>query len=135
MYYRPVADLLVMLHAGFIVFVLTGGLLALHWCKVVWLHLPAVAWAAWIEMSGGICPLTPWENHFRRLAGQTGYEGGFIEHYLLPVIYPETLTRGIQIGMGLFVLTLNGIVYAWIIHRIRKHDHVQGDSQSLSRSL
>jgi Protein of Unknown function (DUF2784) len=115
--YRIAADVLVAIHLAFILFATLGGLLALRWRWIVWVQMPAVAWAAWIEMSGRICPLTPWEVDFRKLAGESGYTGGFIEHYLIPVLYPEELTRTIQIGLGLFVLALNGIIYTWIIVR------------------
>lgn len=108
---RVAADLVVLLHFGFIMFVLAGGLLVLRHPRLAWLHLPAVAWGAGIELSGGICPLTPLENALRRAAGEAGYAGGFIEHYLLPLIYPAGLTREVQIALGLFVLLANVLVY------------------------
>lgn len=111
MLYRNLADLVLLLHLLFIVFVLAGGLLAFRWPKLVWVHLPAVLWGAAIEVAGWICPLTPLENHFRQLAGEAGYAGGFIEHYLLAVVYPADLTREIQLALGFAVLALNLLVY------------------------
>ena len=114
------ADLVVLLHFAFILFVVLGGLLVLRWPKLAWLHLPAAAWGVAIELRGGICPLTPLENALRRAAGEAGYGGGFIEHYLLPIIYPAALTRDIQLLLGLAVLLLNLAVYAWVVrHRWR----------------
>jgi hypothetical protein len=115
--YRLAADAVLLLHLGFIAFAVLGGLLALRWRRAPWLHLPAVAWAAWIESSGGLCPLTPLENRLRVLAGQSGYPGGFIEHYLLPWIYPAGLTREVQLVLAGFVVLVNLAVYAWVWRR------------------
>lgn len=112
--------LVVLLHFAFILFVVLGGLLVLRWPRLAWLHLPAAAWGAAIELTGGVCPLTPLENALRRAAGEAGYGGGFIEHYLLPIIYPAALTRDIQLVLGLAVLLLNVAVYAWILRRRRR---------------
>ena len=109
---RLLADGLVALHFAFIVFVLCGGLLVLRRRAWSLLHLPAVAWAAYVEFTATICPLTPWENALRQRAGEAGYDGGFIEHYLIPVIYPAGLTPRIQLLLGAFVIALNVIVYA-----------------------
>ncbi|THF60285.1 DUF2784 domain-containing protein [Pseudothauera rhizosphaerae] len=117
---RLAADLLLALHLAYIVFVVAGGLLALRWPRAAWLHLPAAAWGAAVELGGFVCPLTPFEDHYRRLAGQAGIDGGFIEHYLLPLIYPAGLTREIQIGLGLFVVALNLAIYLWARRRYRK---------------
>jgi len=117
MLYRWLADGLVVFHLGFVLFAVLGGLLVLRWPRAAWFHLPAAAWAAGIEFSGRICPLTPLENHWRALGGQTGYEGSFVEHYLLPTLYPDGLTRGIQIAIGLFVLILNATVYTIALRR------------------
>lgn len=111
MLYRLVADLLLVFHLSFIVFVLVGGFLAWRWRRLVWLHVPAAAWGAWIEFAGWICPLTPLENRFRRLAGQTGYEGGFIEHYIVPLIYPEEWTLPLRLVFGSLVLVINAAAY------------------------
>lgn len=115
--YRILADLVVLLHLLFIIFVLAGGLLVLRWNRLTLLHLPAAAWGAFIEFSGWICPLTPLENHFRCMAGREGYAAGFLEHYLLPLIYPARLTHEIQIFLGLFVVILNLVVYAVVLRR------------------
>jgi hypothetical protein len=111
------ANALVLLHLAFILFVVGGGLLVAWKRKIVWLHLPAVIWGAAIEFMGWICPLTPLENHFRRLSGASGYEGGFIEHYLLPLIYPETLTAATQYVLGGLVLAINFLIYFWLWRR------------------
>jgi hypothetical protein len=111
------ANALVLLHLVFILFVVAGGLLVAWKRTLVWLHLPAAIWGALIEFMGWICPLTPLENHFRRLSGQAGYEGGFIEHYLLPLIYPETLTAVTQYVLGGLVLAINFLVYIWLWRR------------------
>lgn len=112
MLYRLAADALVVVHLGFIFFVVIGGFLAWRWRRVAWIHLPVACWGALIEFSGWVCPLTPLENDMRRLAGDLGYEGGFIEHYVIPVIYPAQLTVQIQIGLGILVLLLNGFAYS-----------------------
>ena len=93
-----------MLHLAFVLFVALGGLLVLRWPKVAFLHIPCALWGVAIEFGGWICPLTPLEQHFLRLAGEAGYEGGFLEHYIWPLIYPDELTRGMQVGLGLAVL-------------------------------
>ena len=113
---RILADFLVILHLTFIGFVLLGGLLVYRWKWVCLLHLPAVTWGALIEFQGWICPLTPLEQKFRFLAGQSGYTGGFIEHYLIPIIYPSGLTRTVQISIGLFVIILNLAIYGWVLY-------------------
>ncbi|MDJ0806533.1 MAG: DUF2784 domain-containing protein [Gammaproteobacteria bacterium] len=112
---KLIADLLVILHLLFILFVLLGGLLVLQWRKMALLHLPCVAWGALVEFSGWICPLTPLENHFRSAAGEQGYQGGFIDHYLMPVIYPAGLDRDTQFVLGLIVIGINLIIYAVIL--------------------
>ena len=119
MLYRLLADLVVILHLGFVLFVVLGGLLALRWPRAAWLHLPAALWGAGIEFLQGICPLTPLENHLRRLGGEAGYSGGFVEHYLLPVLYPVGLGRGLQIGLGIAVVALNAVIYAIVWRRRR----------------
>lgn len=120
MAYRWLADVVVALHFAFIVFVVAGGLLALRNARWAFAHLPAVAWVAWIEFTGTICPLTPLENALRASAGQAGYSGGFIGHYLLPVIYPAGLTPPMQVGLGVAVVALNALVYwrAWRRHAL-----------------
>lgn len=120
MFWRMAADALVVIHLGFILFVLFGGLLLLRWPRLLWLHLPAVAWGIVVECLHLGCPLTPWENQLRRAAGQAGYEGGFIEHYLIPLIYPAGLTPAIQLWLGAIVVLVNAAVYAWLIGRWRR---------------
>ena len=115
--YRILADALVLVHAAFIVFAVFGGLLALNHGAWVWLHLPTVAWAAAVVMMGWTCPLTPLEQSLRTAAGQSGYEGDFIEHYVLAAIYPEGLTRAIQIWLGVGVLVFNLVVYGFVFKR------------------
>lgn len=112
MLYRLAADALVLAHFVFIMFVVVGGFLAWRWRSLAWVHLPVACWGTLIEFFGWICPLTPLENDLRRLAGEVGYEGGFIEHYLIPVIYPARLTVEFQIGLGVFVLLLNAFAYS-----------------------
>src|SRR6185295_10526499 len=117
MLYRLLADLVVVLHLAFVLFVVLGGLLALRWARAAWFHIPAAIWGAGIEFVQGICPLTPLENHLRQLGGEAGYSGGFVEHYLLPVLYPAGLSQNVQLGLGLFVLVLNVTVYAVVWRR------------------
>jgi hypothetical protein len=109
---RLLADLLVVFHALFVLFVVVGGFLALRWRRLVWLHVPAALWGAGIEFMGWVCPLTPLENHLRRLAGEAGYAGGFVEHYLIPTLYPAHYTLGLRLTLGALVVALNGIAYA-----------------------
>lgn len=119
MLHRAAADLLVLVHLGFVVFVLAGGLLALRFRRAPWLHVPAAIWGAAIEIGGCICPLTPLENRLRAAGGAAGYSGGFIEHYVLPVVYPAGLSRRSQIVLGVFVLAANLVVYAAVRRRRR----------------
>jgi hypothetical protein len=108
--YRVLADAVVLLHAAFVVFVVLGGLLALRWPRAAWIHLPVVAWGAGIEFLGGFCPLTPLENRWRRLAGEDGYPGGFVEHYVIGALYPDGLTRTTQLALGVVVVIVNAAV-------------------------
>ena len=117
MWFRLLADLLVVAHFAFVIFVVLGGLLVLRHPRLAWLHLPAAAWGAAIEFTGWICPLTPWEQSLRQLGGQAGYTGGFVEHYLLPVLYPSGLTISIQLVLGLLVVGVNALVYRAVLHR------------------
>jgi Protein of Unknown function (DUF2784) len=115
--YRILADAVVVLHFAFVLFVVLGGLLALRWPRAAWIHLPAAIWGAGIEFVGGICPLTPLENRLRRLGGEGGYAGGFVEHYVIPVLYPEALTRDIQYILGGIVIALNVTIYSIVLRR------------------
>lgn len=118
MSYRIAADAVLLLHLAFILFVVTGGLLVLKWPRLALVHLPAVAWGATVEFFHLICPLTPLENRLRYAAGEQGYSGGFIEHYLVPLIYPAGLTPGIQLWLGAFVLLLNLVPYGLLATRL-----------------
>jgi len=117
---RLLADGVLLLHLVFVLFVAAGGLLALRWRWIPWLHGPALAWGAWIAFSGSICPLTPLENALRRAGGEAGYPGGFVEHYLLPVLYPAGLTRDAQWALGTGLLLFNAAVYALLAWRRRR---------------
>lgn len=122
MIYRLAADAVTITHLLFIVFVVAGGLLVLRWPKLAWVHLPCAAYGVLIEWVGWVCPLTPLENHFRELAGANGYETGFVEHYLLPIIYPGGLTPTVQFALGALVLATNAAIYAYLWrHRRRRH--------------
>jgi hypothetical protein len=116
---RILADAVLIIHLLFILFAVAGGFAALRWRFLIGVHLPCALWAAAIELGGWICPLTPLEISLRRCAGQAGYSGGFIQHYLLPVIYPYNLTREIQIGLGVFVLAINLVAYALMVRQLR----------------
>ena len=120
MFYELVADGIVMLHMLFILFVVSGGFLALRWLKIVYLHIPAVVWGVYIEFSGAICPLTPLENWFRLKSGQIAYEGDFIERYIIPIIYPANLTRELQVTLGVCALLVNLLAYGLLISQRRK---------------
>jgi hypothetical protein len=122
------ADVTVVLHLAFVVFVALGGLAVLWRWRLVFLHLPAAIWGILIELGGWICPLTPLENRFRRLGGEAGYEGGFVEHYLLPVLYPSGLTRGHQIWLGVLVGVVNLVVYGWVIWKFARKGREDSNS-------
>ena len=114
---RIAADGIVILHFGFIVFVGLGAFLSLRWERAAWLHVPAAAWGAAIEFRHGVCPLTPLEQRLRLSAGEAGYSGSFIEHYLLPIIYPAGLDEVHQFALGILVIVINLAVYAWVLFR------------------
>ncbi|MGH7671157.1 MAG: DUF2784 domain-containing protein [Gemmatimonadaceae bacterium] len=116
MAYRWAADAIVVVHLAFVAFVVLGGLLVLRWPRVVWAHLPAAAWGAFVEFSGVICPLTPWEVALRQRGREAGYAGGFVQHYLIPTLYPSGLTPHIQYALGTFVLALNAAIYWRVMH-------------------
>ena len=118
--YGILADIVVLIHFAFVLFAVLGGVLMMWRRWVVWPHLPALLWAIWIEVTGGICPLTPLENWLRYRAGQGSYGGGFVENYLLPVLYPAGLTRNIQILLGLVLMAINGALYGYLIFQIRR---------------
>lgn len=120
--YGLLADAVAVLHLAFVAFAVGGGFLVWRWRGVLWLHLPALAWGTWIELAGGICPLTPLENRLRDLAGERGYESGFIEYYLLPLLYPVGLTRDTQWLLAAGLVAVNVLAYSVIIRRARRRD-------------
>lgn len=123
---RWLADAVVLFHVAFVVFAVLGGLLAFRWRWMPWLHLPVLAWAATVEFTGWICPLTPLENTLRLAGGEAGYTGGFVDHYLLPLLYPAALTRELQWTLGTGLVAFNLVLYVllWRRHRraARPHD-------------
>jgi hypothetical protein len=116
MLYRFLADVVVVAHAGFVVFVVLGSFLVLRWRRTLWLHLPAALWGMVIEIAGWTSPLTPLEDELRQRGGQAGYTGGFVERYIVSILYPHELTRTTQILLGIFVLGINLVVY-WRVFR------------------
>ncbi len=120
MIYRGLADGVVLIHGAFVIFVVVGGFLALRWRKLAWIHLPAAIWGVMIEFAGWICPLTPLENALRARAGDAGYAGGFIEHYVLRALYPGGLTPTVQWLLGSFALAVNIVAYTLLIRKRRK---------------
>jgi len=115
--YSILADAILVIHFLFVIFVALGGLLVLRWRRVAWLHVPAAAWGVAIEFFGWICPLTPLENALRARAGESTYHGDFIARYLMPVLYPEGLTREAQLVLGLAALAVNAVVYTIALRR------------------
>lgn len=120
MLYRILADILVVIHLAFVAFVVLGGLLVVRNPRWGWVHIPVAAWGALVEFMGWVCPLTPLEIRLRVMGGEAGYSGGFVEHYLLPVLYPSGLDRTHQLGLGVLVVVLNLVVYGWAWKRRRK---------------
>ena len=110
--YRLIADIVLVLHFGFVLFVVAGAFLVLRWPRTAWVQLPAALWGVLVELAGWVCPLTPLENWLRAKGGASGYPGGFVEHYLVPVLYPASLTRTVQVLLGAMVLVVNVIAYA-----------------------
>ena len=117
MLYAFLADVVLVIHLGFVLFVVAGAFLILRWPRTAWFQLPAALWGVLVEWSGWPCPLTPLENWLRTQAGAAGYPGGFVEHYLVPMLYPATLTRTVQVLLGATVLVANVIVYALVFGR------------------
>ena len=117
MIYRALANGVVLVHAAFVAFVMLGGFLAWRWRAVVWAHVPAALWGAAIEYGGWICPLTPLENALRTQAGLEGYRGGYVEHYVIPLLYPAGLTRPAQAVLGTLVVVVNLIAYGVLLRR------------------
>ena len=127
---RLAADAVALLHGAFVLFVVFGGLLVWRWPRLAWLHLPAVAWGALIEFTGWMCPLTPLEHYLRQVIGQAGYAGGFVDHYLWPLLYPAGLTREMQWALGAGVLVVNGAVYGLLLGRRARSAGRRGRGQS-----
>ncbi len=123
--YGLFADVALVAHMAFVAFVVFGGLVVLRWAKVAWLHVPCALWGAWVELAGWICPLTPLEVSWRRRAGEVGYTGGFLEHYVVPVLYPAGLTREVQVGLGMVVVVLNLVIYALVWRQWRARGHTR----------
>ena len=117
--YRAAADAILVAHLAFVLFVVFGALLLLRWPRLAWLHIPAVVWAAFIEFSGTICPLTPLEVALRQRAGQAGYGGGFVDHYVVSLLYPEGLTQNTQSVLGAVVVAINAAIYIVAFRRRR----------------
>lgn len=122
MWYRALADAVVIVHVLFVVFVVLGGFLAWRWRRVAWVHVPAAVWGAALEFGGWICPLTPLENALRARAGLAGYSGGFIEHHMLAWLYPVGLTPPKQVLLGALVLIVNLVAYIPLLRRSRHRD-------------
>lgn len=116
MLYRFLADATLLIHLAFVLFVALGGFLVLRWPRLAWVHLPAAVWGGLIELTGWICPLTPLENLLRKMGGEAGYAGGFIDHYIIALIYPDGLTRTLQVGVGVTVFVVNAAIYGWVFH-------------------
>lgn len=114
------ADAVLLLHLAFIVFVVFGALFSFHHRWVAWIHLPMVLWSSVVNMTHWYCPLTPLENYFRVAAGKAGYEGGFISHYIVPVIYPQGLSYDLGVAIGIGVFLWNGLVYSLILYRAHR---------------
>lgn len=123
MLYKTLADLVLLAHLAFVVFVVIGGAAVLRWPRLAWVHLPAVIWAVWIEYAGWICPLTPLENALRQAGGEAAYAGGFIDYYVVPVLYPAGLSRAVQVVLGSVVLLLNTLAY-WQLARQRRRPRI-----------
>lgn len=130
MLHRWLADAVLVLHLAFVVFVVLGGLLVLRWPRLAWLHLPAALYGATIEFLGFTCPLTPLENSLRRAGGEAGYEGGFIEHYITAALYPQGLTREVQVMLGIALVVLNAGIYAVLVRRQRRARYDAPDSSA-----
>ena len=120
--YRLLADAVVVVHLGFVLFALLGALLAFRWRKVIWLQLPALFWGAYVEFTGRICPLTPLENWLRRQGGEAGYSTSFVEQYLLPILYPANLTADTQLVLGTLLVLVNVALYGLLLRRGRQRE-------------
>ena len=134
-WYKFLADAVIVFHFAFVGFVLLGGLLVLRWRRVMWVHLPCVAWGIWIELSHGLCPLTPLENDLRAKAGVDTYQGGFVDHSIMPVLYPEGLTQQTQVAIACLIIAINGGCYGYILwSRYRRRHERQAESSARAAS-
>jgi len=122
MFYRLAADAVVLLHLGYVIFIVAGGLLVFRWRWIALLHLPAVAWGVLLEFFGWMCPLTPLELGLRAAGGQAGYSGGFVEHYIEPVLYSVEPDMTVQVSIGSFVILINLALYGLLLWRLKKRD-------------
>ena len=120
MHYQILAEVVLVLHFAIAAFAVAGGLLVLRWRRLAWLHLPVLAWCSWVNLAHRVCPLTPLENRLRALAGQSGYEGGFLDHYLTPVLYPAGMSADVALAAGISLPLWNVAVYAWVLRRRRR---------------
>ena len=120
MYYQIAADLVVLVHLGFVGFVVAGGLRVLKWRPVAAIHIPAALWGALVELQGWYCPLTPLEQYLRKAGGQSAYSGDFVERYLIPVLYPADLDREMQMLLGAAVVAINLVLYAWVLIQLQR---------------
>lgn len=119
MVYRLLADLILILHFCFVLFAIFGGLLVLRWRWVWKLHLPALGWSFLVQYFVWICPLTNWENYFRRLGGEAGYESGFVEYFISAILYPGIITPQTHLLLAIALITFNLLVYAFLFRRMR----------------
>jgi hypothetical protein len=119
MIWSLLAHAVLVLHLTFVLFVVLGGFLTWRWPRLAYAHVPALAWGVWVELTSQICPLTPLENHLRALAGEAGYEGGFLEHYFVPLLYPVALTRHIQWALAAVLAAINAVAYGVLIARMK----------------
>ena len=117
--YSYLADVVLIIHFTFIVFVLFGAILLVRWSKLTFLHIPAVVWAVWVQLQGGYCPLTPLENYFRHKGGGSGYDTGFVEHYIGSLVYPGDIPPTVHVYLALFGLVLNVLIYVIVIRKYR----------------
>jgi hypothetical protein len=131
-FYKFLADALVVFHISFVGFVLFGATIVLRWRRAMWLHLPAVAWGIFVELSHHICPLTPLENRLRSWGGTATYQGGFVNHYIMPVLYPRGLTHGMQVALAIVILVLNCAAYGWLIASRRNREPVAPEPVGVS---
>lgn len=129
MFYRLAADGVLLLHLAFIAFAVLGAVLVARWPRIAFVHLPAAAWGFFVELTGRVCPLTYAENALRIRAGDAGYAESFIEHYLLAVVYPDGLTREVQLVLAAAVVLINAAIYGWLLLRRSHRTHVTVDGE------